>query len=116
MFEDQPGDEDGPVFQAPWEAQAFALVLALYERGMFSWNEWATVLHRTIYNAGDRSDADTGKNYYQHWLTALETLVLSRQFTSNAELESRKAQWLSAYLHTPHGQPVELFADTHEHR
>jgi hypothetical protein len=31
----------GPVFSAPWEAQAFAMVLALHERGLFTWPEWA---------------------------------------------------------------------------
>jgi hypothetical protein len=36
-----PQDESGPVFSAPWEAQAFAMTLALYERGIFTWPEWA---------------------------------------------------------------------------
>ena len=36
-----PRDEDGPVFRAPWEAQAFGMTLALYERGLFTWKEWA---------------------------------------------------------------------------
>ena len=34
---DLPRDEDGPVFREPWEAQAFAMALALYERGLFTW-------------------------------------------------------------------------------
>ena len=36
-----PHDADGPVFREPWEAQAFALAVALHERGLFSWQEWA---------------------------------------------------------------------------
>ncbi len=33
-----PRDKDGaPVFATPWEAQAFAMTLALYERGLFTW-------------------------------------------------------------------------------
>ena len=28
-----PRDGDGPVFREPWEAQAFAMALALHERG-----------------------------------------------------------------------------------
>ena len=27
-----PADADGPVFGTPWQAQAFAMTLALYER------------------------------------------------------------------------------------
>lgn len=113
MFEGQPVDEEGPVFQAPWEAQAFALVLALHERGVFSWAEWATALHTAIATAGVNDDFDAGKTYYLHWLTALETLLLSKEFTSKPELDSRKAQWHDAYLHTPHGQAVELRAHAH---
>ena len=32
-------DDGGPVFKAPWEAQAFAMALALHERGLFTWKE-----------------------------------------------------------------------------
>ena len=39
-----PRDTDGPVFREPWEAQAFAMALALHARGLFSWNEWAAAL------------------------------------------------------------------------
>jgi hypothetical protein len=36
-----PRDRDGPVFRAPWEAQAFAMAVTLHERGVFTWQEWA---------------------------------------------------------------------------
>ncbi|MCC6777926.1 MAG: nitrile hydratase accessory protein, partial [Hyphomicrobiales bacterium] len=39
-----PVDAEGPVFREPWEAQAFAMTLALYERGVFTWPEWAATL------------------------------------------------------------------------
>ena len=31
-----PRDADGPVFREPWEAQAFAMALALHARGLFT--------------------------------------------------------------------------------
>lgn len=34
-----PRDEEGPVFRAPWEAQAFAMAVKLHERGIFTWPE-----------------------------------------------------------------------------
>jgi len=40
----EPRDESGPVFREPWEAQAFAMTLALHERGLFTWPEWAAAL------------------------------------------------------------------------
>jgi Nitrile hydratase beta subunit, N-terminal len=37
-----PRDGDGgPVFEAPWQANAFAMTLALHQRGVFTWTEWA---------------------------------------------------------------------------
>src|SRR5581483_3460572 len=39
-----PCDAEGPVFREPWEAQAFAMALALHERGVFTWAEWAETL------------------------------------------------------------------------
>ena len=39
-----PRDEEGPVFSAPWQAQAFALAVKLSEQGHFTWKEWAAAL------------------------------------------------------------------------
>ncbi|MSE24786.1 nitrile hydratase subunit beta, partial [Lactobacillus curvatus] len=36
-----PAAERAPTFNEPWEAQAFALTLALHRRGVFTWDEWA---------------------------------------------------------------------------
>ena len=43
-----PKDADGPVFSAPWQAQAFAMVVALHERGLFTWEEWAQTLSAEV--------------------------------------------------------------------
>ena len=69
-----PTDEDGPVFRAPWEAHAFAMALRLYERGVFTWSEWAAALAEEIARAQAAGDPDTGETYYHHWLAALERL------------------------------------------
>jgi len=63
-----PRDDDGPVFREPWEAQAFAMALALHERGLFTWNEWAAALAEEIKRAQAAGDPDTGETYYRHWL------------------------------------------------
>src|SRR5258708_38614860 len=46
-----PRDDDGPVFREPWEAQAFAMALALHARGLVTWNEWAAALAAEIHRA-----------------------------------------------------------------
>jgi nitrile hydratase accessory protein len=70
-----PLDADSPVFNEPWEARAFAMTLALHERGVFTWSQWAEALSRQIDRARAAGDADLGDTYYQHWLRALESLV-----------------------------------------
>lgn len=103
-----PLDDEGPVFAAPWQAQAFAMTLALHERGLFSWNEWADTLSRTIKLAQQGGDPDTGETYYQHWLSALEQIVTSKKLLDSAMLAQRKDDWAHAAMHTPHGQPIVL--------
>jgi nitrile hydratase accessory protein len=70
-----PRDADSPVFNEPWEARAFAMVLALHQRGLFTWPQWAAALSHQISQAQAAGDADLGDTYYQHWLLALESLV-----------------------------------------
>jgi len=106
----QPHDADGPVFREPWEAQAFGLVIALYEQGQFSWPEWADTLSREIKAAQAEGDPDLGNTYYQHWLRALERLVTEKGLSQSPEIDERKEHWRQAYLNTPHGHPVNLAA------
>ena len=70
-----PRDADRPVFNEPWEARAFAMTVALHERGLFTWPQWADALSRQIALAQAAGDADLGDTYYRHWLRALESLV-----------------------------------------
>jgi len=58
------------VFAAPWEAQAFAMAVALHERGVFTWKEWAATLADVIAEVRNRGEPDTGEDYYRHWMTA----------------------------------------------
>ena len=70
-----PRGPEGPVFREPWEAQAFAMAVALHERGLFTWGEWTAVLGDEIKRAQAAGDPDTGDTYYLHWLAALERIV-----------------------------------------
>jgi nitrile hydratase accessory protein len=103
-----PRDADGPVFREPWEAQAFAMTLALHERGVFTWSEWAVALGTEIKRAQGAGDPDTGETYYLHWLAALERLVAEKGVTSGETLARTKHAWEHACERTPHGKPIEL--------
>jgi nitrile hydratase accessory protein len=104
----QPRDEAGPVFSAPWEAQAFAMVVVLHQQGWFTWSEWAQTLASQIASAQDAGDADLGDTYYRHWLAALETLIAAKGIGSQTELMQYREAWTRAAERTPHGQPIEL--------
>ncbi len=103
-----PQDQDGPVFAEPWQAQAFALAVRLSEQGHFTWKEWAAALADELKDAVDRGEPDDGSRYYQHWLAALEKLVVAKGLSNSAAMLERKEAWADAYRHTPHGKPVEL--------
>jgi len=94
-----------PVFREPWEAQAFALTVALHERGAFSWPEWSAALAEEIERAGDE---DSGEAYYHHWLRALERLVAERHLTDAETLERYRHAWQRAAERTSYGTPIEL--------
>ena len=103
-----PRDDDGPVFREPWEAHAFAMALALHERGLFTWNEWATALAEEIKRAQAAGDPDTGETYYRHWLATLERLVAEKRVASPDTLHRYRDAWDHAADRTPHGTPIEL--------
>jgi len=100
-----PRDAEGPVFRAPWEAQAFGLTLALYERGLFTWREWTDALTVEI-KAADAPD--DGTRYYEYWLAALERIAAEKGLVTVAEMLQRKDDWDMAARATPHGKPIEL--------
>jgi nitrile hydratase accessory protein len=103
-----PSDDQGPVFRAPWEAQAFAMALALHQRGLFTWTEWAATLADEIKRAQAAGDPDTGETYYLHWLATLERLVAEHGVATGETLARYRDAWDRAAGRTPHGRPIEL--------
>lgn len=103
-----PRNETGPVFGAPWQAAAFAMTLALHQRGVFTWAEWAQTLHTAIRDAQAAGDPDRGDTYYAHWLTALERITAAKGCVTPDGLRDRQHAWDAAARRTPHGQPIEL--------
>lgn len=94
-----PGGDHEPVFDAPWQAQAFAMAVALRDRGTFDWPELAAALG---------AELATGRDYWDAWLAALETLVAGHGLTDPAALDERTAAWQRAAAATPHGAPITL--------
>jgi nitrile hydratase accessory protein len=84
------------------------MTLALHERGLFTWPEWASALAAEISRAQAEGDADTGETYYRHWLAALERIVAEKGATDATALRRHRDAWARAAERTPHGTPIEL--------
>jgi nitrile hydratase accessory protein len=103
-----PRDEEGPVFAAPWQAQAFAMALTLHGQGLFTWSEWASMLGDEIRRAQAAGDPDRGDTYYRHWLATLERMVAEKGATTTDTLTRTRDAWDRAAGRTPHGKPIVL--------
>ena len=104
-----PRDVDGPVFPTPWAARAYALAVALHERGIFTWGEWSETLGPKVAIA-TRGRTDDPEAYWEAWLAALEDILGRKQVAARGDLLDLKEAWREAAERTPHGQPIELLS------
>jgi nitrile hydratase accessory protein len=100
--------DGGPVFAEPWQAEAFAMVVALHDRGLFNWDEWANALSAQLKHPGALEDAS---DYYHCWLEALESLIIAKNVAAKPDVDVLAASWQRAAHATPHGQPIRLEND-----
>jgi nitrile hydratase accessory protein len=96
------GADHSPVFDEPWQAQVFALTVELHRQGVFTWGEWTRVLGARV------AAAKRGANFYEHWLSALETILAAKGLADPDQLAALTSAWARAYRDTPHGRPVAL--------
>lgn len=99
---------EGPFFDEPWQARAFALVVNMSKAGLFPWADWSQALGAEIKRAPQRPDENINDAYFRQWMTALEGMVESLGLTSDEEISDRAEEWKQAYLNTPHGVPISL--------
>ncbi|WP_246226261.1 nitrile hydratase accessory protein [Chelativorans xinjiangense] len=103
-----PQADDDRAFSEPWQAQAFALTLALHQKGVFSWSEWAKSLSEELKKRGVAED---GSDYYECWLSALEKLLVAKSVAAPGDVDALAAAWQRAAHATPHGKPILLEND-----
>lgn len=103
-----PKEADEPVFVEPWQAQAFALAVELNARGVFEWPEWADALSRELHSPDAAPD---GSDYYDHWMRALEKLLVAKGVTTSDTVADLALAWQRAAHATPHGRPILLEND-----
>ncbi|MFO1061755.1 MAG: nitrile hydratase accessory protein [Dongiaceae bacterium] len=108
-------DREPAQFAEPWQAQAFATVVALSRAGHFGWNEWVAALGAEIARAPQAPGESSEAAYYRQWLAALEHLLVARGLVPGAAAIDATAElWRRSYLATPHGEAVTLRRDLPE--
>ncbi len=82
-FDDEtlPRDNGELVFDAPWQARALALAVAVIERLGLPWDTFRTRLMAEI-------AADPDRPYYDSWALALESMVVELDLATPAALEA----------------------------
>ena len=97
-----------PVFSEPWHAQLFAMTVHLNETGRLAWPDWAERFGATLARHGLARELDGGDDYFTAWLETLEEVLAEDGTADRRELSDVRAAWETAYLSTPHGQPVRI--------
>ena len=78
------------VFEAPWEARAFGLAVALNEAGVYPWRDFSQGLAAET-AALEQQGAHA--SYYERWLETLEKLAIARGLVSLDELDARTVEY-----------------------
>ena len=84
------------VFEAPWESRAFGVAVALHDAGAIDFERFRAHLIAEIAEHGTNTEAE---GYYEHWLDALQQLLLEEGVVSEPELDARAATIANEWAH-----------------
>lgn len=92
------------VFQDPWEGCAFAMAVALCERGLYPWSEFRAHLITAI-TAAERPELspELRPSYYECWLAAFEALLIAKGVLTKRKIDTR-AGWLARAASSSHSR------------
>jgi nitrile hydratase accessory protein len=106
---DLPRDREGPVFEEPWEASAFAIAVRLNQNGHFTWQEWVECYSAEIALAEAAVKPGDHVEYYDAWLVALEKIMARKGLVTSFELNARHDHLRhhpAHHEHEPNREPV----------
>jgi nitrile hydratase accessory protein len=78
-----------PVFNEPWESRIFGAAVTLCDRGLFEWDEFRERLIAEITSADAGNATRAPSTYYEHFLSALERLLIDKGICASEEIEQR---------------------------
>ena len=114
LVADTPRGDGEQAFREPWELRAFALAVAAYHSGQYEWSEFQLSLISSIrrWEADGAHEGREPWSYYEHWLTALETVLAGSGLLSEANLDERTKAVLATPRttnhHEAHREPVAV--------
>ena len=79
-----------PVFHAPWERTVFGLFMTTFAGGHFNVDEFRHAIEKMDPAHYLQSP------YYEHWLHAIENLLVQRGAVTQSEISARMAQLKAA--------------------
>jgi nitrile hydratase accessory protein len=86
------------VFEAPWQARALGMAVALSEQGLYRWDDFKSHLIAEIAEASEHPH-DQGESpatsYYESWLASLEHVLVDMGVCSPQEIERRVQEFAS---------------------
>lgn len=91
-----PRVDEKHTFEAPWQARAFATVVALHHEGAFEWREFqARLIDEIQRESADNTGTGSNRGYYAKWLTAAEKLLSKKGIVDPDILEQRSEEFLT---------------------
>jgi nitrile hydratase accessory protein len=83
--------DDGPTFDAPWQARAFGLAVAAIRDGdRFEWAEFQSRLAHEVESGVDAHEGGSVEGtYYAQWLAAFETLLVEDGVLDDESIDER---------------------------
>lgn len=110
-----PGGRPGELsFEQPWEIRAFALAVAAHNAGQYHWPSFQGALIDSIkdWEAANPTLTDPSWSYYEHWVTALETVLGDAGMLDADNLDARTREVLATPAnrnhHEAHLEPIAV--------
>ncbi|MFT4263665.1 MAG: nitrile hydratase accessory protein [Nocardioides sp.] len=108
------GRPDQLSFEQPWEIRAFAIAIAAHNAGEYHWPSFQGALIDSIkeWEATSSTLDDPSWSYYEHWVTALETVLGNAGMLDAAGLDARTRDVLATPAnrnhHEAHLEPIAI--------
>ncbi len=95
-------------FDETWHAEILGIAEMLIQKGRTTREKWADTLGVELKVAKQSRRPDNTNTYYECVLQSVEIILTEQRDITQNEISIRQEEWRSAYVHTPHGQPVNL--------